>query len=662
MSRHGPIRPASAAGALLLTAAAAAPASAPPGPAERDLTQLAIEDLLQIEVSTASRYAQKSAAAPAAVSVISAADIRAFGYRTLGEILQSVRGLNISQDRNYSYASMRGFGRSGDYNGRFLLLVDGRRINDPIYDNAPIGTEFPLDVQLIDRVEIVRGPGSSNYGSNAVFGVINVITRSGTDLDGVELAGAIGSFGTDRERASWGGRLENGFEWLVSGTRLHSDGQDHYYPEFDAPATHHGIADGRDGDRYEQAFWKFSWHGFTLSGIVSDRRKDIPTASYGTEFNDPRTRTRDQYRFLDLHYRGALGERWELAADLSWGDYPYHGRYAFGPVPTGLNQDFARSSWWSADGQVVGDFGRHRLVFGAEYQDNYNQDQFNFDVAPRFIYVNERHTSHREGVFVQDEFRLRDDLLLNAGLRYDHYSGIGGALNPRLALIWSARADTTLKLLYGTAFRAANFYERFYVPSPGLESEEITTYEFIAEHYLAPEFKLTLDLYWNEIRDLIDQVEDPAGGFQFFTHVGDARARGVEFELERRWDGGARLRASYAWQLAEDRENDLRLVNSPRHLARFNLALPLWHDRLLAGIEAQYTGARRTLSGATAGDYAILNLTLGSAALPAGLELSASLYNLLDADYGDPGAIEHLQDEIARDGRSFLVQLSYRPR
>src|SRR5205823_9088176 len=103
--------------------------------------------------------------------------------RTLADILQSVRGLQVSYNRNYSFVGVRGFNR-GDFNSRVLLLVDGHRINNSLSDGAFIGTEFILDVDLIDRVEVIRGPGSSLYGNNAFFGVVKVITRKGRDMSG----------------------------------------------------------------------------------------------------------------------------------------------------------------------------------------------------------------------------------------------------------------------------------------------------------------------------------------------------------------------------------------------------------------------------------------------------------------------------------------------
>ena len=109
----------------------------------------------------ASRRRQSLHEAPAAVSVITAAEIKRFGWRTLGEILGHVRGVYVSTDRNYSFVGIRGFGRSGDYNSRILVLVNGHALNEPIYMGALLGREFGIDVDLIERLEIIRGPGSS---------------------------------------------------------------------------------------------------------------------------------------------------------------------------------------------------------------------------------------------------------------------------------------------------------------------------------------------------------------------------------------------------------------------------------------------------------------------------------------------------------------------
>src|SRR5216117_1051022 len=166
--------------ASLALAADNATVSAPEAPA----ADLSIEQLGNIEVPVvegASKYKQKTTEAPSSVTIITSDEIKKYGHRTLADILQTVPGMYVTYDRNYSFLGVRGFNR-GDYNSRVLLLVDGHRVNNSLSDGAFIGTEFILDVDLIDRVEIIRGPGASLYGNNAFFGVVNVITRKGRDL------------------------------------------------------------------------------------------------------------------------------------------------------------------------------------------------------------------------------------------------------------------------------------------------------------------------------------------------------------------------------------------------------------------------------------------------------------------------------------------------
>jgi iron complex outermembrane receptor protein len=627
------------------------------------LTELSIEELLNVEVYSASKFVQKITEAPASVTIVTHEDIKRYGYRTLADILRSVRGMHISYDRNYMYLGVRGFGRTGDFNGRFLLLLDGYRLNDTIFDSAYIGTEFPLDVSLIDRVEVVRGPGSSIYGSNAVFGIINVITRHGSAVDGVELSGEVASFGTDKERVSWGGRRDDGVEWLLSASRYRSDGQDLDFPEFD------GTARNLDHDRYDNLFGKLTWGGFSLTSAWSSRTKGIPTASYDTVFNDSRAETLDGVAFVDLGYYRKASRRWDVDTHVFYGQYVYDGVYPYiyeAGEPATLNTDETQADWWGVEVKLVGRLDRHTLVLGSEYQDNFRQDQSNYDdIDPRDVYLDDKRSSTRAGFYLQDEAVLREGLRLSAGLRYDDYSTVGSTINPRLGLIWNPVTETTLKLLYGTAFRAPNTYELNYAvepqkANPNLDPEKITSYELVLEFQYRPDSRLTVAIYRNMISDLINQVTDPADDMIVFENTGKAETKGIEFEAERLLSGGSHLRASYALQNARDGETGERLVNSPRHLAKLNYAVPMFGEGTWAGLELQYTGARQTLGGDTSGGYTLANLTLTSRHQTSGLEVSASVYNLFDTEYDNPAGEEHVQDVIAQDGRNCRLKLDYR--
>lgn len=645
--------------ALLLCAATPAHSAKP------DPTQLSVEELMEVSVYSASKFAQKTTEAPASVTVITADDIRAYGYRTLADILKGVRGFFVTYDRNYGYVGVRGFERPGDYDSRILLLVDGYRVNDTIYDTAGIVTEFVVDVDLIDRLEIVRGPGSAIYGGNAFFAVINVITRRGRDVGLLEASVEGASWGTDKERLSTGGR-GGGLEWMVSGSRYRSEGQDLYFPEYDDPSTNNGVAAGIDGDRYEKAFSKLSGAGLALTAGYSKRVKQVPTASFGAQFNDPRLETTDQWTFADLGYERKLSRTWQFAPHVSYSRYVYRGTYPIDYPPPTLNRDLAEAQWWTTELKLLGRFPRHQVVGGIEYQDNFQQDQVNYDEDPYAVYLDSRRSSQRSGLYLEDEFALSVPVRITAGARYDHYSSGGSAINPRLAVVWNPFDSTTLKLLGGSAFRAPNQYELYYgdgttlKPNPDLDAERIVTWELVGEHYFDPNFRLTADLYQSRIHNLIDQVTDPNDGSVQFQNIGRVQGRGAEFEFERVWRNEARTRVSYAWQQTRDRVTDQELTNSPRHLAKLNVAMPLPVHLGTAGAEMQYVSGRKTLTGATAGGAVVGNLTVTSRPLARHVTLSGSVYNVLDREYSDPARPEHAPlDQIRQDGRSFRLKISY---
>src|SRR3984885_15613961 len=227
---------------------------AAPIPAQaQQLPELSLEDLMRIDagrVFGASERIQPVTEAPASVSFITAEDIARYGYRTLADILRGIRGMYVTNDRNFSYLGTRGFGNPGDYNSRVLLLVNGHRVNDNVYGQAEIGAEFGIDPAMFERVEIIRGPASSLYGNSAFFAVINVITKSGSSLGGAPLPVEGGTLGTQLPRGSFGRRYDTGLDVAVSGTHAQSAGVNQLsFPAFDAPGTNNGIAQALDGER-----------------------------------------------------------------------------------------------------------------------------------------------------------------------------------------------------------------------------------------------------------------------------------------------------------------------------------------------------------------------------------------------------------------------------
>ncbi|MEW6160032.1 MAG: TonB-dependent receptor [Verrucomicrobiota bacterium] len=647
-----------------------------PAVEEGDLSRLSLQELMDLKVNTvysASRHEQKISEAPASVSIVTADEIRKFGFRTVADILRSQRGIFVTYDRNYHYIGIRGLNRPGDYNTRLLVLVDGHRVNDNIYDGALVGNDFVADVDLIERVEVIRGPSSSLYGNNAFFGVVNVITKRGEHVNGAEVSGEVARFDTWKGRVTYGKKFENSFNLLLSGTLFTSDGPEHlYFPEFDAPETNHGIAENLDYERSRSAFGKLSYGDFTFTAAHVRRKKGIPTASFESVFNDPRLHTVDESTYYDLKFDREFDNVGRLLARMSYDVYEYSGDYpidmaAPGDPPTiVLNKDFACGDWWTSELQFSREFyDRHRLTIGTEYRQNLNQDQFNYDEEPRFDYLNIQRSSYNAGIYGQAEILIRTNLLLNVGGRYDYYETFGGTANPRLGLIFSPWEETTFKLLYGRAFRAPNAYEFYYVSSdadanPDLQPEAIDTYELVYEQGLPGSIQMMASAFYYKVDGLISQQTDPVDDALVFRNVEEVQSRGVSFQLEHRSDAGWLARGSYTFQDTEDTTTGLRLSNSPAHLARFNFIVPMIPERLFAGLELQYSSSVKTILGRSVDDYWVANLTLFSQNLFEGLELSASLYNLFDQEFGYPGAGEHRQEILLQDGLTFRVKATYR--
>lgn len=641
------------------------------------LAELTPDELINVKIGSvysASKHEQKVSQAPSAVSIVTSDDIERYGYRTLADVLQGVRGFYVSNDRNYSYIGIRGFSRPGDYNSRVLLMVDGHRLNDNIYDGAQIGTEEFLDVDLIDRVEIIRGPSSSIYGNSAFLGVINVLTKKGADVKGVEVSGAAGTFDTFKGRLTYGTAFANGLDLLVSGSWYESAGDRRlYYPEFDTPEDNNGMAEDSDEDYSRSLFTKLMWGDFSLSGGVLWRKKNIPTASFGTIFNDGHESSTDVRAFSELKYDHDFGKDLRLLARGYFDRYEYYGIYPFNyaepgdPIARTLNIDETVGDWVGTEVQLTKTlFDRHTLILGGEYRENLRQFQYNYDDRPRLDYVNVDNRSRNFGLYAQTEIAIRTNLLLNLGVRYDYYQTFGNTVNPRAALIYSPWQPTALKLLYGRAFRAPSDFEMFYYSSDfsgsgeDLEPETIDTYEFVFEQQLSEHHRFSSSVYAYEIRGLISQQEDEDDGTLFFDNVEKVRAAGVEFELESRFKSGLQGRLSYALQRAEDVTAGEELSNSPRHLAKLGLQIPLYRENIFAGLELQYTGETLTFRRGTADDFVVANVTLFSRELVKGLEASVSVYNLFDTRYGYSGAGDHMQNVIQQDGRTFRVKLTYR--
>ncbi len=642
---------------------------------EPDLTKLSLEDLTKVQIETvygASKFGQKVTEAPSSITIVTADEIEKYGYRTLADLLRSVPGFYVSYDRQDSYIGVRGISRPSDYNTLVLVLIDGHRINDNVYNGTYIDGEFLLDIDLFDRVEIIRGPGSSLYGTNAFFGVVNIITKRGRDLKGTEVAVSAGGQETYQGRVSYGQQFKNGLELLLSETVNDRKGnRELFFPEFNSPATNFGIARDADGSRFHNTFVSATYRDFTFRAVYDWWEKHVPTASYGTVFGDSRTKSSDTHAYTELQYQHTFEDKWVVDARAYYDWYWYDGFYLYDYAGTGVppftvNHDYASGDWWGLDLSVSRSFlEKHRVTLGAEEIFNTKQVQGNYDVQPYSRYLFDQRSSNISAVYLQDEFAIRKNLLLSAGVRFDHYSTFGGTVNPRAGLIYSPVESTAVKLLYGQAFRAPDDFELYYhgvgfETSPALQPETIKTTELVLERYFGKYTSLSASGFYNRIGGLISQTTDPSTGFIHFSNLEDVKGKGLNLQLSEKRPSGWEGRLSYTVQDSRSQLKDSNFSNSPRHLGKINVIAPLMSKKLFASFEGQEVSRRERVKETLVGGYFVANATLLSKDMFGRLQASVSLYNLFDKRYADPVGNEFRQDAIQQDGRNFRVKLTYR--
>lgn len=628
--------------------------------AANDLVAAGLDALLDVEVTGTSKFSLRMSESASSVTVISAEQMRALGHRTLADVLRSVRGLVVSSDRTYHYLAVRGFSTAGDYNTRVLLLIDGNRVNDTIYDQAMLGSEFPLDIDLVERVEFIPGQGSAVHGANALFGVVNVITRRAPATSSAETALSLGHGQWRQLRVSGSQPIAGDGQLLLSASVWKQAGTDAYYPGFDAPETNNGTSRRTDHERGRQLFAKFSRGEWSATLVHGDRTKGL-TAIPSTVFGDPATLYRDTQTMADLSLQHPLDalSHWKLR--LYGGRYDFRGDYLIDVPPLTLNRDGSASRWWGAEAVLFTErFDAHKLVAGADVQFSPRRDQWNIDVWPEPAnYLDDKRSGRRFSLFAEDQWTWSPSVTLTAGARLDRQQGASTQFSPRLAAVWRPHAEWVFKAIHGSAYRPPNAYEAYYSTppasggykaNPSLRNERVRGHELVAEWRPSAASRWTISAYRNEAHGLLVQQLDPDDDMLVYRNAGALRAQGLEIEAEQAWPSGAQLRGNLGLQRVKDVSGLGLAEHNASRVAKLVALWPLPRGWMLGG-ETVAVGRRGDVPG-----YGVTQLTL-SAALPRGRgHVSLSVHDLFDRQPSDPGSDSALQPTAPQDGRSLRLK------
>jgi outer membrane receptor for ferrienterochelin and colicins len=660
------------AGLLFALAVLGATAFAQSSPAGKSADAAVLGDLPVVEA--ASLHTQTLEEAPANVSVISEDEIRRYGYRTLGEALAGVPGFYLTDDRSYRYVGVRGFSLPGDYNTRFLVMLNGHSLTENVYSsNNYFGQDFGLDMDLVKRIEIIRGPSSALYGSNGMFATINIITKSPVEGELVRASTEVDTFGEKKALLGTSLNLGRGANLLVAGSVFNNSGQSFHFPEFDSPRTNNGWARGVDGERGYHAFANLVWRNWSFIGFFSEREKNYPTPSYGAIFADRGNKIRDARHFVEASWSRDVGPSGKVRWRLYYDQHGYWGRYDM-PLEDAIqdNRDLSLGNWVGS--QITYRFDLpHKfgaLTLGSEINGDIRTLQQNYDVQPvarKYLDLNCRDLDYAG--FLQHEWQFGRGWTANLGLRFDQTSNHGHFLAPRLALIYQRSPKTVYKIVAGIAFRDPSAYEEFYddngvsvVPHKGLLPEKIQSLEGSMERRIGKRLKAIASVHRYWLSDLIEAVPSGENLVQY-QNVSRYNGSGVEFELTGTFWKNLEGAVSVAAEKTDKLNGSVEWPpDSPHFNSKVRLSIPLARGRFTIAGALQHMSSRRTFGDALAPPVYLTNITVTSNRLHPDFDLQFGIRNLFDQRSWDPASPGQGLDRLARDGRSAFLKLMWHTR
>ncbi len=625
---------------------------------------VSLEDLLDTKVSTASKYEQNITDAPASITVVTAEEIKQYGYRTLAEVLSKEAGFFISDDRNCVYLGTRGFQIPDSYNNKVLLLIDGHRVNDAVYGSSYINNEFIIDLSLVEKIEIVRGPGSVLYGTNAMFGVINIITKNAKRINGLEMSGLLGSYGENKVSIIMGHELSETSNIVVGLLYGKEDGRDFYFSDYDTDTTNFGNANGIDNSRYFGGYFSASLEDFKLSGYYSNHKKNIPTGKYETDFNSKDLLELDNKWFLELKYDKSLNEVFSINSRAYFDYYYFEGFYPYASL---IEKETNESNTIGFEVQAIYDFtSNHRLTGGIEYSNNYVCNYIQYDEDIQTFKIEKPYSLF--ALYLNDNFQIIDELALSVGVSQDFYSNSLKSTNPRAAVIITPGSGSVIKLLYGQAFRRPTIYENDYydtdyqLKSEDLKPETITTYEIIYDQKLFSFLLASVSAFHYNLKNIIEnyEISDNLSIFKNFT---ESSANGIEISLNYINDN-FNVYGNYSYMRNKVENKDV-LVSYPSHLIKIGCAItPV--ETFTVSVSVNYETERETkdreliypFNKLETPAFAIANLHIlwepkiddSADALYNNFVLSLKFNNITDTKYYHPTGVDNKMDRILQSG------------
>jgi len=551
-------------------------------PPELELTEELIFQPIET-VITAGRTEQSIERAPATIAVISSEEIKASGALSIPELLRQVPGLDVmTVSSSHSEVNARGLNQL--LSNKLLVLVDGRSTYFDFFGGV-IWQALPIVMDQIDRIEVVRSPGSALYGANAFSGVINIITKTPRQIQGSRLKVQGGENSTIYSSFVQGNRKGDTGYRVALGTR--------HMNSFSDPDTK--FEDVALGNFYLD-------HRFDNEAKLSVEAGLIRgTIAQNVRLEDVKFEATTSYTKMNLDYGSVtLQAFWNRGDETS---DPF--------FPPGDDVDILYNTL-DLEAQHKVELGlTHTFIYGATYRFNTIESSI----------IDRYHKQNLIAGYFQDEYRPVPEVSLLAGARVDRHPLVGVNFSPRGSMVYAPTPSHTFRLSVGRAFRNPSFTDSYIhtsIPAPpgvpfgvqmvgesDLDSEKITTYELGFTYFPRHNFRWEIDVFAYKFSDYI-ALGPPefAGGqlVQSFVNMGSATAYGFELTADLIPAPWLKLSANYSFQDLDNKYTVLQEQSPPKNKANLKsfLSLP---SGISASFSASYVGETKWEIATPQGDY-----------------------------------------------------------
>jgi vitamin B12 transporter len=516
-------------------------------------------------------------------TVITAEDIKKTDKRTVSEVLRNVPGVAVAQ--NGAFGGLTSVYLRGAKPGHTLVLIDGVEVNDPMSTDRSFDFAH-LTTDNIERIEVVRGSQSTLYGSDAIGGVINIITKKGKGKPKFSISSEGGSYKTSRENIGLSGSTEK-LNYSIFASRLDSDGISK-------------AADGAEKDGYENTaisskigYKIFDNSELSLVTHFTDSQTDLDDGSYE---DDPNYTAWNRNLVLKLEFNQTMKPWWNHKLSFSYSDTRRKYRDEKDTVDTSEDMQ----SWYKGDNKKFewqnnfSPVNWDTLTGGFEYEEE-RGSSFSRDVLwgdSRF----DRKTVDNKGYYLQNQLKIWETLFITPGLRIDDHKLFGAETTYKISTAYIiSQTQTHLKANWGTGFKAPSIYQLYStenygggpIGDPNLKPDKSKSYDFGFEQSLLNNNKLSFGTtyFHNDFKNMVDYDLVASK----YKNIGQAKTSGFEIESSFRPIESLKITANYTHTDTKDKETGKKLTRRPQNQTGLDINWALFEKANL-NLKTTYVG------------------------------------------------------------------------